>query len=208
MTRRERKDLISRDRTVLRERMGESLSSVLPVTIIMMVLYLTIAPVMSSVLMAFLGGAVLLVVGMGFFTLGAEMFMTPMGEYVGSGLSKSGKLVPALLTCFLVGVIVTISEPDLQVLAEQVPMIPNMTLIITVGVGVGLFLMVAFLRILFNIRLRYLFIGFYALIFVLTRWVAPEFLPVAFDSGGVTTGPMTVPFIMALGVGISATRSD
>ena len=109
---------------------------------------------------------------------------------------------------FLLGFIITISEPDLQVLAQQVPAVPNLTLILAVACGVGVFLVVALLRMLFSIALPPLLVCFYAVIFILAFFVPKEFLSVAFDSGGVTTGPMTVPFIMALGVGISATRSD
>ena len=109
---------------------------------------------------------------------------------------------------FFVGVMITISEPDLQVLAEQVPNVPNMTLILSVAVGVGLFLVLAMLRILFRIRLSYLLIGFYVAIFIVAGFVSSDFVAVSFDSGGVTTGPMTVPFIMALGLGVSLIRSD
>ena len=109
---------------------------------------------------------------------------------------------------FLLGFLITISEPDLQVLANQVPSIPNMTLILSVAAGVGLFLVVAFLRMLLGIALPKLLVVFYGLIFVLAAFVPKEFLSVAFDSGGVTTGPITVPFIMALGVGVAAIRSD
>ena len=198
----------SAHRTILRERTLESLKSVLPVTAIMLFLFLTVAPAPLSVLLSYLGGAALLVAGMGLFTLGAEQAMTPMGEYVGAHMTRRGKLGPALATAFFVGFIITISEPDLQVLVSQVPMIPNLTLILAVAAGVGAFLMVALARILWSIRLRYLLLGFYALVFILVQFVSPDFWAVAFDSGGVTTGPMTVPFIMALGVGISAMRSD
>ena len=116
-------------------------------------------------------------------------------------------LVTFLLGFFL-GVIITISEPDLQVLAAQVPSVPNMVLILSVAAGVGAFLVVALLRILFGIALAPLLVVFYGVIFVIARFVPDNFLAVAFDSGGVTTGPMTVPFIMALGVGISAIRND
>ena len=109
---------------------------------------------------------------------------------------------------FFSGVIITISEPDLQVLAAQVPSVPNMVLILSVAAGVGAFLVVALLRILFGIALAPLLVVFYGVIFVIARFVPDNFLAVAFDSGGVTTGPMTVPFIMALGVGISAIRND
>ena len=115
---------------------------------------------------------------------------------------------PSILLCFLLGFLITISEPDLQVLANQVPSIPNRTLILSVAAGVGLFLVFAFLRMLIGISLPKLLVLFYGMIFLLAAFVPKEFLAVAFDSGGVTTGPMTVPFIMALGVGVSSIRGD
>ena len=134
--------------------------------------------------------------------------MTPMGERVGAVITKSRKLPVILGIGFLLGFLITISEPDLQVLANQVPAIPNTTLILSVAAGVGLFLVFAFLRMLIGISLPRLLVLFYSIIFLLAVFVPREFLAVAFDSGGVTTGPMTVPFIMALGVGVSAIRGD
>ena len=134
--------------------------------------------------------------------------MSTMGERVGTAMTQSKKLWVVVALSFLLGFIITISEPDLQVLAQQVPAVPNLTLILAVACGVGLFLVVALLRMLFSIALPPFLVCFYAVIFILAFFVPKEFLSVAFDSGGVTTGPMTVPFIMALGVGISATRSD
>lgn len=198
----------SLNRTILSEKIKESLSSVLPVTIIVFFLLSTFIPVPSSMFLAFLIGAVMIIVGMGLFTLGAESSMTPMGEYMGSAMTKSRSLITVIFVSFFVGVLVTVSEPDLQVLANQISSIPNLILILSVGVGVGLFLVVAMLRILFGIKLKYLLIVFYAILFILAAWVPENFLALAFDSGGVTTGPMTVPFIMALGVGVSAIRSD
>ena len=192
----------------LREKLLEALQAVLPIVAIVLVLCFTIAPVSPSILLCFLLGAVLIVVGIMFFTLGAEMSMTPMGERVGAVLTRSRKLPVILGVGFLLGFLITISEPDLQVLANQVPSIPNMTLILSVAAGVGLFLVVAFLRMLLGIPLPRLLVIFYAAIFLLAAFVPKEFLAVAFDSGGVTTGPMTVPFIMALGVGVCAVRSD
>lgn len=136
------------------------------------------------------------------------MSMTPMGERVGAVITKSRKLPVILGIGFLLGFLITISEPDLQVLANQVPAIPNTTLILSVAAGVGLFLVFAFLRMLIGISLPRLLVLFYSIIFLLAVFVPREFLAVAFDSGGVTTGPMTVPFIMALGVGVSAIRGD
>lgn len=192
----------------LKEKFAEAMKAVLPIVAIVLVLCLTIAPVSPSILLCFLVGAVMVIIGMMFFTLGAEMAMSPMGEKVGSYLTKSKKLWLIAGVAFILGVIVTIAEPDLQVLASQVPSVPNMTLILAVSLGVGLFLVVALLRILLGIPLRPLLIFCYGLVFVLVCFVPEEFRSIAFDAGGVTTGPMTVPFIMALGVGIASIRSD
>ena len=192
----------------LREKLLEALQAVLPITAIVLVLCFTIAPVSPSILLCFLLGAAMIVAGIMFFTLGAEMSMTPMGERVGAVLTRSRRLPVILGVGFLLGFLITISEPDLQVLANQVPSIPNRVLILSVAAGVGLFLVFAFLRMLLGIPLPKLLVLFYGLLFALAAVVPKEFLAVAFDSGGVTTGPMTVPFIMALGVGVSAIRGD
>ena len=193
---------------VLGEKVREALASVLPITIIVLILCFTVAPVPTDILLAFLVGAVLLIVGMGFFTLGADAAMTPIGERVGAAMTKSRKLWVVVTVGFLIGVIVTVSEPDLQVLANQVPGVPNSVLVGAVAVGVGAFLVIALLRILFKIPLNRMLIVFYIIVFALAFFVPEDFLVVAFDSGGVTTGPMTVPFIMALGLGVSSIRSD
>ncbi|MBQ3107088.1 MAG: DUF1538 domain-containing protein [Firmicutes bacterium] len=194
--------------TELQDKIKESLTSVLPVAGIVLLLCFTIAPIPSSTLMAFLIGVVFVVVGMGLFTLGADSAMTPIGERTGAYITKSKKLWMVIAVSFILGVIVTISEPDLQVLASQVPTVPNMAMILSVAIGVGVFLVVALLRILFSIKLSHLLIGCYLIVFGLAAFVPADFWSVAFDSGGVTTGPMTVPVIMALGTGVAATRSD
>ena len=192
----------------LLEKLKESLGAVLPIIGIVLVLCFSIAPIPNSVLMTFVVGAVLLIIGMMFFTLGAEMAMTPMGERIGTKLTNTRKISVVIVLCFILGFIITISEPDLQVLAEQVPSISNYTLIIAVATGVGIFLVAAVLRMLFGIPLAHMLLILYPIIFILASIVPQDFLTVAFDSGGVTTGPMTVPFIMALGIGFSAVRSD
>lgn len=192
----------------LLEKLKESLGAVLPIIGIVLVLCFSIAPIPNSVLMTFVVGAVLLIIGMMFVTLGAEMAMTPMGERIGTKLTNTRKISVVIVLCFILGFIITISEPDLQVLAEQVPSIPNYTLIIAVATGVGIFLVAAVLRMLFGIPLAHMLLTLYPIIFILASIVPQDFLTVAFDSGGVTTGPMTVPFIMALGIGFSAVRSD
>ena len=195
-------------KTKLQEKLNESLKAVLPIIGIVLLLCFTVAPMPTSILMAFLIGAVLLIVGMMLFNLGAELAMSPMGERVGASITQTKRVWLMLPLGFVLGFLITISEPDLQVLANQVPSVPNAVLIVTVAVGVGLFLCVALLRMLFSVPLSTLLLVFYAIVFVLAAFVPRDFLAVAFDSGGVTTGPMTVPFIMALGVGISDIRSD
>ena len=193
---------------IFRKPMRESLTSVLPITAIVLLLCFTVTPVSNNAMMAFLIGSLLLIVGMGLFSLGSEMSMIPLGEAVGKEITRSKKVWVIVGISFLIGVIITVAEPDLQVLAGQVPAIENNVIIWSVALGVGVFLVIALLRILLGIPLSYLLIGFYAVVFTLAMFVSPDFWAIAFDSGGVTTGPMTVPFIMALGVGVSAIRSD
>ncbi len=182
--------------------------SVLPLVVIIILLCLLFVPVESGIALSFVVGAVMLIVGEGMFTLGADLSMTQIGSQIGSKLTKSRRLPVILIVSFLIGVIITVAEPDLQVLANNVPAIKTSVLIITVSVGVGFFLTVSMLRIMFGVPLKWLFLLFYILIFALAAFSSPDFWAVAFDSGGVTTGPMTVPFIMALGVGVASIRSD
>lgn len=192
----------------LREKLNESLSAVLPVLAIVLALCFTVAPLPIGTLVSFLLGAALLVAGMVLFNMGADLAMTPMGERMGASLARSRSVPLVLAVAFALGFVITISEPDLQVLANQVPAVPNLTLVLAVAAGVGGFLVVALGRMLLGISLRRLLVAFYLAVFALALFVPADFLCVAFDSGGVTTGPMTVPFIMALGVGVSAIRDD
>lgn len=187
----------------LREKLAEALKAVLPIVCIVLLLSFTVAPLPASILLAYLFGGLLLILGMMFFTLGAELAMQPMGEQLGSGVTKTRKLWLILPIGFLLGALITVSEPDLQVLADQVPSIPSPILIWGVAIGVGLFLLLALVRMLFGISLNVLLLICYGLTFLLAIFAPHNFLAVAFDSGGVTTGPMTVPFIMAFGIGIS-----
>ena len=192
----------------LKEKIMESLASVLPLTAIVFILSITLLPLSSGALVLFLFGAVMLIIGMGFFTMGADMSMMPMGEGIGMEMSRTKNIGGPLLVCFILGMLITIAEPDLQVLAEQVPAIPNKILILSVAAGVGLFLMIAQIRIFFHIPLAKMLWVFYPLVFLLAFLAPDSFIPVSFDSGGVTTGPVTVPFIMALGIGLATLRSD
>ncbi|MBE5967917.1 MAG: DUF1538 domain-containing protein [Lachnospiraceae bacterium] len=192
----------------LKIKFKEALTSVLPSTLFVLLLHFTIAPMPFYTLILFLVGAFLLILGMAFFSLGADISMMNMGEKMGAYLMKSRKLPLVLIATFLIGVFITIAEPDLSVLATQTPSVPNTVLIIAVAVGVGLFLTVSLLRILFQIKLSYIFIVLYSLIFILAAFTHEDFLAVAFDSGGVTTGPIMVPFVMAIGIGLASVRDD
>lgn len=189
------------------DKFKESAQSVLPIGIIVLLLHVTIAPLPLGTLVLFLPGIVLLILGMSAFTLGADMAVMQMGELIGSKLTESRNLWLMVLVSFLLGVALTLAEPDLQVLTRQVPAVPDFVLATTVAFGVGIFLVIAMLRILFQVKISHLFVLLYALVFIVAAFTAPEYMGVAFDSGGVTTGPITVPFILALGAGVSAVRA-
>lgn len=190
----------------LRLKLKECISSVLPIAIIVLLLHFTAAPMPPGILALFLVGTLLLIMGMGLFTLGADIAMMPMGEQIGAQLTKSRRLLLLIGCCFLIGVLITVAEPDLSVLATQVASVPNPVLILSVALGVGIFLVISLLRVIFQWKLAWLLILFYAIVFLMATRTAPDYLAVAFDSGGVTTGPITVPFILALGIGLSSVR--
>ena len=198
----------------LLKKLLESTVSVLPVTAIVLILNFTpLIDLELQEILVFIGCALALIVGMALFNLGADIAMTPMGEQIGSGLSKSGKIKTLLLICLVMGVFITIAEPDLSVLAGQVSDILNSTALkIAIGMGVGLFLLLAVLKIIFKVSLSNMLTFFYALLFAVVTLLIVQgkegFLPLGFDSGGVTTGPITVPFIMALGLGVSTVLGD
>ncbi len=196
---------------ILLKKIKESLVSVLPVTAIVCLLNLTpLVHFTGREIAVFAGASLFLVLGIGLFNLGADLAMTPMGEHVGAGLTKSKKVFILLAVCFLMGLLITVAEPDLSILADQVREVVNGGLLIfCVGLGVGVFLVLAVLKMIFHKPLSSMLLYFYMILFALVALVIingnGDFLPMGFDSGGVTTGPITVPFIMALGVGIAAT---
>jgi len=219
---------------VLYDKILEAFSSVLPITVIVIISSVVLVPLPSGMLLMFLVGSALLILGMGFFTMGADMSMMPIGEGIGVQLTgaakttsksknsffrfliQSGSLLLIIAISFIMGVIITIAEPDLQVLASQVPIgaafhwLPESLglLVLAVAAGVGVFLVISVLRTIFKIPLKILLIIFYALTFAMVFVTPDNFIPVAFDSGGVTTGPITVPFILAMGVGVASIRAD
>lgn len=202
---------------ILLSKFKEAVTSVLPVTLIVLIVSFTPAVNLTGTeTAAFVISAIGLIVGIALFNLGADLAMTPMGEQMGSGLTKSKKIWVVVAVCFLMGLLITIAEPDLTVLANQVKDIMpggadvgSTLLIVTVGVGVGIFLVIAVLKIIFHKDLSMLIMFFYLMLFAVCAVMAEQgkfqLVPMSFDSGGVTTGPITVPFIMALGVGIAST---
>lgn len=202
---------------ILFSKLKESLISVLPITAIVLILSFTpLVDLTVAETVAFAVCAVLLILGIGLFNLGADLAMTPMGSHVGEGLTRSKKVMVLVAVCFFMGLLITIAEPDLTVLANQVKDIMPVNgdagkwlLIITVGLGVGLFLVIGILKIVFHKNLSQLLMFFYMMLFAVSALLIESgkagLFPLSFDSGGVTTGPITVPFIMALGFGISTT---
>ena len=193
----------------LMSKFKDAITSVLPIVLIFLILgVMPITEFSMKEMITFVLSALFLIFGIGLFNLGADMAMTPMGEMVGAGLTKSRKLSVLLIVCFVMGVLITVAEPDLSVLASQVP-VNNILLIAVVGVGVALFLVLSIIKIVFKKDLSQFLVFFYMVLFalaaVLIQTGKSSFLPLAFDSGGVTTGPITVPFIMALGVGVALT---
>ena len=195
-------------RTLL-SKIKEALISVLPVVAIVLILCCTpIVNLTGGEIAVFCVSAVLLILGIGLFNLGADLAMSPMGEYIGNGLTKSKKLSVLLVVSFVMGVLITVAEPDLSVLASQIEEKVNpIVLIVSVGVGVGAFLLLGTLKILFKKSLSAMLIFFYLVIFALVALLIVtengDFLALSFDSGGVTTGPITAPFIIAMGVGVA-----
>ena len=184
----------------IKSKLKESLLSISPIAFIVLLLSFILVPIPADSIAIFFIGTILLILGMTLFTLGAEIAMSSIGERIGAHIAKSKNIIYMILTLLVLGTIITIAEPDLRILANQINAIPTSITIGAVSIGVGIFLAIAFLRIIFKINLSHLLFIFYFLIFLLTNFVPSEFWAIAFDSGGVTTGPITVPFILALGV--------
>jgi hypothetical protein len=189
-------------------KIGESFLSVIPIVLVVTVLYFTniIKDFYLPGYISFLMSAFFIGLGLALFTAGADQSMSRIGQIVGETLFRKRKLWLIVLMTFIIGVLVTVAEPDLKVMALQIGW-DEAVLIISVGVGVGLFVVFGVLRILFNQNLNIMFVAFYGMVFALAGIVNPKFLPIAFDSGGVTTGPVTVPFILAFGAGLASSRS-
>lgn len=193
-------------------KLKETCIAVLPIALLVCILTLTIAPVDPALLPSFVAGTFLIITGLSFFLTGADIGIMPAGSFLGGSLTRTRKLPLILTAGFVVGFLITIAEPDLLVLGRQVECVTGaisaQTMVIAVAMGIGLFVTIALARTIFQFSFQTLIIIGYLLVFALASQVSPVFVAIAFDSGGATTGPMTVPFIIALGVGIASVRGD
>lgn len=190
------------------DKLKEAYQSIMPIFLVVIVVSMFVLPVDTGQMLSFLAGTLLMIIGMGLFSQGAEMSMEKIGASIGSKMTQTRNIPIILILSFVIGVAVTMAEPDLEVLAKTVSSIDTRVMILAVSIGVGFFLTIAMTRIIFNISLRLVLVFFYLLIIIGTFFIPQNSIPIAFDAGGVTTGSITVPFVMALGVGISSIRSD
>lgn len=191
----------------LKKSFKETTIIVLPICLIVSIIAL-LFNLDKSIITSFMISSVFLIIGISLFTFGADLSMMMIGEKLGSALIKSKKIGIILGVILLIGIMITVAEPDLRVLAEQIPSIPTTTLILTISLGVGIMLMIAVMKILFKLSFRTILIISYTIVFALLAFVPDSFIPISFDSSGVTTGPISVPFILALGIGLTAFRTD
>lgn len=191
----------------IRNNLIEALTTIMPIVIIVMVLNI-IVPMSPSLIVSFLFSSLLLIIGTGLFTFGADISMLIIGEKIGDRLVRSKKIWIVLLVCLIIGTVITIAEPDLRVLADQLVSVPSNILIIVISVGVGIYMLLSALRSIFGLDLNMMLLISFIIIFGLVLFVPDSFIPVAFDSGGVTTGTISIPFIMTLGIGLTANRTD
>ena len=193
-------------------KLKETAVSVLPVMAIVLFLGLTFVPLDKYLLARFIAGGLLLIIGLTIFLLGVDLGIQPMGERCGAELTKKRSLLLLLIVAFIIGFIVTAAEPDIQVFGDQVrgvfPFVNKIAITFVIAAGVGLFIMLGLLRTVLNLSLKWTFFIAYTVLFILALFAPSSFFGIAFDSGGATTGPMTVPFIMALGLGVSSVRDD
>lgn len=193
----------------IKDTVKEVVYAIIPLSLVVILLQFTIIGMPTDTFIQFLIGVVMVSIGLILFLLGVHIGLLPVGEMIGSALPKMGKAWLVVFFGFLLGLAATIAEPDVRVLALQVDLVSggvvsSTVLIYTVALGVAIFVGLAMLRILLNIPITYLLIGGYGLVFLLAAFTPSHFVPISFDAGGVTTGPMTVPFILALGVGVAS----
>lgn len=195
------------------EKFKEVLSSVLPITIIVLILNFTLTPLETPLIARFIIGALLIIIGLSIFLIGVDIGITPLGNQVGSTLTKSNKLWIVIAGGMIVGFFISIAEPDLIILADQVELVTSgeiagKSIVVVVSIGLAIMLALGFVRIVTNVTLHKMLTALYGLIFILALFTPPEFLAIAFDASGATTGVLAVPFILALALGVSRLKKD
>lgn len=192
-------------------KLKESVFSVMPITIVIIALFLLVIPTGGDTFIKLIVSSILMIIGIAFFELGAENAMIELGNGAGAAISKKNKIVFMLVVGFVIGFAITLAEPDLMVLARQVEKSTDLSsvwvFISAVSLGVGILFILSILRIVFSMNLSVLLTFCYLAVFVLSLFVPKEFVPIAFDSGSVTTGAISVPFLISFGLGLSAVRS-
>ncbi len=198
---------------VLTEKAKEVLYSVLPITVIVIILHFTIAPVGNLVMWRFLMGAFLVTAGLTVFLVGVDIGITPIGQIMGKAIAKTNKLLMVIAGGLILGFFVSIAEPDLHILADQVAAVTSgaiskTSIEVAVSVGIAVMMTIGLLRIVFSVPLYKVLAVCYFTVLALALFSSQEFLAISFDASGATTGAMTVPFILALAVGVSAIEKD
>ncbi|MCE7793634.1 DUF1538 domain-containing protein [Salipaludibacillus sp. CUR1] len=191
------------------EQLKEVIMAILPMAVLIIILQFTVIGLPFDIFFRFIAGVIMVGLGLFLFLVGVHIGLLPIGDMIGSALPKTKKPWLIIVIGFILGAVVTIAEPDVRVLASQVDQvsdgaISNLVLVYAVAMGVGFFVAVAMARTIFNIPLKYILMVGYAAVFILASFTPEAFIPISFDAGGVTTGPMTVPFILALGVGVAS----
>lgn len=198
---------------ILIDKFKEVLSSVVPITIIVLILHFCFIPLPTVILIKFIVGAVLIVIGLSIFLLGVDLGITPLGRGIGNYLPKSNKLWIIVIVGLIIGFFISIAEPDLQILAHQVSLVTQgaikyIEILVMVSIGIGALLVIGLLRILYNLKINILLTILYGIILLLALFVTPSILAISFDASGATTGALTVPFILAIATGVSALKKN
>lgn len=193
----------------VKEILFEVLQAIIPIVAVISLIQFFVIRTPVELFLQFIAGAIMVTAGLFLFIVGVRVSLLPIGELIGSELTAKGSLVVLLIAAFIFGFVITVAEPDVRVLAHQVDIasrgaIESNLLIISVALGVGFFVALAILRILLGVPIAYLLATGYVTIVILSFFTPPDFVAISFDAGGVTTGPMAVPFILALGVGATS----
>jgi hypothetical protein len=195
-------------RDQFKDALKETVQSIAPITFIVLLIQILLIGSPPERIATFVLGALMVAIGFSFFLMGVKLGMLPIGEAIGGELPKRGSILFLVAVTFAISFLVTVAEPDVRVLTSVInsvstDAISRNALLFAVAFGVGIFMVLSMLRIIYNVPIKYLYAASYLLVILLSFFTPPEFLAISFDSGGVTTGPMTVPVILALGIGVS-----